>query len=85
MQGDFSRFSLLPADSWARAALTRAGRGGVALDLDHGAWTRVLFQQGRVQLDADLNEQTAAGLALHRRLARDVIGEHGTGGSAGCD
>jgi Family of unknown function (DUF6519) len=40
-------------------------------------WTRVLFQQGRVQLDADLNEQTAVATALYRRLARDLIGDHG--------
>jgi Family of unknown function (DUF6519) len=38
---------------------------------------RVLMQQGRVQLDADWNEQTAILLDFLRGLARDVIGWHG--------
>src|SRR5690348_4223905 len=42
-----------------------------------GPWTRVLFQQGKIQLDADHNNQAAVFLALFRRLARDLIGEHG--------
>src|SRR5690242_38254 len=40
-------------------------------------WTRVLFQQGRLPLDADFNAQAAIFLALYRQLARDLIGEHG--------
>jgi hypothetical protein len=40
-------------------------------------YVRVLMQQGRVQLDADWNEQ--AGILLHylQTLARDLIGDHG--------
>ena len=40
-------------------------------------FTRVLMQQGRVQLDADWNEQ--AGILLHylQALAADLIGPHG--------
>jgi len=40
-------------------------------------FTRVLMQQGRVQLDADWNEQ--AGILLHylQTLAADLIGPHG--------
>lgn len=39
-------------------------------------FSRVLMQQGRVQLDADWNEQ--AGILLHyiQTLAKDLIGEH---------
>jgi hypothetical protein len=40
-------------------------------------FTRVLMQQGRVQLDADWNEQAAIQLRYLRALATDVIGEHG--------
>ena len=39
-------------------------------------YSRVLFQQGRVTLDADPNEQTAILLHLLRTLARDLIGPH---------
>ena len=35
---------------------------------------QVLMQQGRVQLDADWNEQSAILLHFLRSLARDVIG-----------
>ncbi len=38
---------------------------------------RVLMQQGRVQLDADWNEQAAILLHYLQALARDLIGEHG--------
>ena len=38
---------------------------------------RVLMQQGRVQLDADWNEQTAILLHFLRSLGRDLIGQHG--------
>lgn len=38
---------------------------------------RVLMQQGRVQLDADWNEQTAILLHYLQTLAADIIGEHG--------
>jgi hypothetical protein len=39
--------------------------------------SRVLIQQGRVQLDSDANEQTETILRFLRNLARDVIGPHG--------
>ena len=40
-------------------------------------YSRVLQQQGRVQLDADWNEQTAIVLHYLRTLARDLMGPHG--------
>jgi hypothetical protein len=40
-------------------------------------FTRVLMQQGRVQLDADWNEQAAILLKYLRSLAADVIGPYG--------
>lgn len=40
-------------------------------------FTRVLMQQGRVQLDADWNEQTAILLHYLRSLAADLIGSDG--------
>ncbi|HEV2964200.1 MAG TPA: DUF6519 domain-containing protein [Candidatus Angelobacter sp.] len=40
-------------------------------------FTRVLMQQGRVQLDADLNEQAAILLHYLRSLAADLIGPAG--------
>jgi Family of unknown function (DUF6519) len=40
-------------------------------------YTRVLMQQGRVQLDADFNEQVALLLYAFRTFARHVIGPHG--------
>ena len=40
-------------------------------------YSRVLMQQGRVQLDADWNEQTSILLHYMRTLARDLIGPHG--------
>jgi len=40
-------------------------------------FTRVLMQQGRVQLDADSNEQTAILLHYLQTLAADLIGPHG--------
>ncbi|HVR98552.1 MAG TPA: DUF6519 domain-containing protein [Thermoanaerobaculia bacterium] len=40
-------------------------------------FTRVLMQQGRVQLDADWNEQTAILLHYLRSLAEDLIGPFG--------
>ena len=39
-------------------------------------YSRVLFQQGRVTLDADPNEQTAILLHLLRTMARDLIGPY---------
>jgi Family of unknown function (DUF6519) len=39
--------------------------------------SRVLWQQGRVQLDSDTNEQTAALLHYLRALGADIIGAHG--------
>lgn len=41
-------------------------------------FTRVLMQQGRVQLDADWNEQVSILLHYMRTLAQDVMGPHGT-------
>ena len=40
-------------------------------------FTSVLMQQGRVQLDADWNEQAALHNYYIRSLARDLIGPHG--------
>ncbi|MDH6224173.1 DUF6519 domain-containing protein [Streptomyces sp. MJP52] len=40
-------------------------------------YSAVLAQQGRVQLDADLNEQAAIQLHHTRALAADLIGPHG--------
>jgi hypothetical protein len=40
-------------------------------------YSRVLKQQGRVELDADWNEQVAIGLHQLRTLAADLIGSHG--------
>ncbi len=39
-------------------------------------FSRVLMQQGRVQLDADSNEQTAILLHYMRTLAKDILGPH---------
>jgi hypothetical protein len=44
--------------------------------------TRVLTQQGRVQLDSDANEQTETILRFLRALGRDIIGPHGGVGSS---
>ena len=40
-------------------------------------FSRVLMQQGRVQLDADWNEQVSIILHYMRMLASDIIGPHG--------
>jgi hypothetical protein len=40
-------------------------------------FSSVLMQQGRVQLDADWNEQSAILLHYMRTLATDIIGRHG--------
>ena len=40
-------------------------------------FSRVLMQQGRVQLDADWNEQAAIQTGAMRRLAADLMGPHG--------
>src|SRR5277367_2214284 len=40
-------------------------------------FTRVLMQQGRVQLDSDWNEQAAILLKYVQALAADLIGPHG--------
>ena len=40
-------------------------------------YSAVIAQQGRVQLDADLNEQAAIQLHQSRTLAADLIGRHG--------
>jgi Family of unknown function (DUF6519) len=39
-------------------------------------FSRVLMQQGRVQLDADWNEQSAILLHYLRTLAKDILGPH---------
>ena len=39
-------------------------------------YSRVMLQQGRVQLDADWNEQTAIVLHYLRTLAADILGPH---------
>ena len=49
----------------------------------HKHFTRVLVQQGRVQLDSDWNEQAAILLRYLQRLAADVIGPEGGPGDAG--
>jgi hypothetical protein len=47
-------------------------------------YSAVLAQQGRVQLDADANEQTYIELSRARTLTADLIGQHGgPGGAAG--
>lgn len=43
----------------------------------HKQFTRVLMQQGRVQIDADWNEQVDIIQNALRALAADLIGEHG--------
>ena len=43
-------------------------------------FSRVLLQQGRVQLDSDWNEQAAITLHYLRALAADLIGPHGGSG-----
>lgn len=40
-------------------------------------YSAVLAQQGRVQLDADTNEQAAIQLHRARTTAADLIGRHG--------
>jgi hypothetical protein len=60
-------------------------RGDFTRDTFHRAnhFCRVLMQQGRVQLDADWNEQAAILLHYLRNLGRDLIGQHGgPGGQA---
>jgi uncharacterized protein DUF6519 len=46
-------------------------------------YSRVVIQQGRVPLDADLNEQTAILLHYMRSLARDLIGPYGAPATGG--
>lgn len=46
-------------------------------------YTRVLMQQGRVQMDSDWNEQVANLLHYLHSLARDLIGQHGTPADTG--
>lgn len=59
-------------------------RGDFTRDTFHPAhrYCRVLQQQGRVQLDADANEQTSILLHFLQRLGRDVIGQHGGVGTS---
>ena len=54
-------------------------RGDISRDSFEAAkrFSRVLMQQGRVQLDADWNEQTSILLHHVRALAADLIGPHG--------
>src|SRR5690349_1269515 len=44
---------------------------------ERNRFTRVLMQQGRVQLDADWNEQVSALLHYIQTLAADLIGPYG--------
>lgn len=44
--------------------------------------SRVLYQQGRVQLDSDMNELTESMLRAMRALAYDTIGPHGGPGES---
>ncbi|HEX5875982.1 MAG TPA: DUF6519 domain-containing protein [Pyrinomonadaceae bacterium] len=46
-------------------------------------FSRVLMQQGRVQLDSDWNEQSDILLHYLRSLATDLIGPHGGSGESG--
>src|SRR5215470_17217358 len=46
-------------------------------------FSRVFMQQGRVQLDADWNEQSDILLHYLRSLAADLIGPHGGSGQPG--
>src|SRR5918996_339829 len=46
-------------------------------------FSRVLVQQGRVQLDSDWNEQSDILLHYLRSLAMDLIGPHGGSGEPG--
>ena len=48
----------------------------------HRHFSRVLMQQGRVQLDADWNEQSAIMLHLVRRLTADLVGPVASAGTA---
>lgn len=43
----------------------------------HRGYRRIVHQQGRMVLDADLNEQSASQLHLLRVMAGDLIGRHG--------
>src|SRR5579864_1047191 len=54
-------------------------RGDFTRDTFHRAnhVSRVLMQQGRVQLDADWNEQTSILLHYLWNLGADLIGQHG--------
>jgi hypothetical protein len=62
-------------------------RGDFTRDAFHPAkhFSRVLMQQGRVQVDADWNEQTAILLHYLRSLAADLIGPHGGPAVEGAD
>lgn len=48
----------------------------------HKHYSRVLMQQGRVQLDADWNEMVETQLHFLRTLAADLIGPHGGPGES---
>src|SRR5215510_15086214 len=48
----------------------------------HKHYSRVLMQQGRVQLDADWNEMVETQLHFLRALAADLIGPHGGPGDS---
>jgi len=47
-------------------------------------FSQVLMQQGRVQLDADWNEQAAIHSYLLRTLIQDIVGPHGGTGDSFC-
>jgi hypothetical protein len=60
-------------------------RGDFTRDTFHQAnhFCRVLMQQGRVQLDADWNEQASVLLHYLRSLGADLIGQHGGPAASG--
>ena len=66
-------------DNNERSGMRGEFRGDFTRDTfnpDH-QFSRVLMQQGRVQLDADWNEQVSIMTHYLRNLASDLIGPHG--------
>src|SRR4051794_12535211 len=65
------------------ASSSQAREGAVKADLTRDTYdprkryNQVLMQQGRVQLDADWNEQGSILLGYLRGLAADLFGPHG--------
>src|SRR5271169_5299636 len=69
--------------AWMPAPFTQARESAMKADLTRNTFDpfqhfdRVLLQQGRVQLDADWNEQAAILLHYLQALAADLIGPQG--------